>query len=93
MKSRSPNSPCTENTLFYFFLSFYGFFLRFVQVVCNNSGHFLRVNKVIICAFEGAFLFSLVDVMYLNISSYLYGKQIKSNKSWEISRIYEWCSF
>ena len=30
------------------------------------------------CASDGAFNFSFVYVMYLNITSYLYGKQIKS---------------
>ena len=30
------------------------------------------------CASEGTFLFSFVYVMYLNIASHLYGKQIKS---------------
>ena len=33
------------------------------------------------CASAVAFLFSFVHVIYLNIASYLYGKQIKS-KLW-----------
>ena len=36
------------------------------------------------CVSDGAFLFSFVYVMYLNIASYLYGKQIKSKLGTEL---------
>ena len=71
---RTPNLCCTENT--YFFEYFYGF-LGFV--VWEISGHFGGVYQSRYCASDGAFVFSFVYVMYLNIVSYLYGKQIKSN--------------
>ena len=74
MKIRTPNSCCTDNT--WFFEYFYGF-LGFV--VWEISGHFGGVYQSRYCASDGAFLFSFVYVMYLNIASYLYGKQIKSN--------------
>ena len=62
-----------DNT--WFFEYFYGF-LGFV--VWEISGHFGRVYQSRHCASDCAFLFSFVYVMYLNIASYLYGKQIKS---------------
>ena len=70
---RKSNLPYTDNTLF--LGHFYGF-LRFV--VWPNSGHFWRVYQSHYCASEGTFPISFVNVMYLNIASYLYGKQIKS---------------
>ena len=47
-------------------------------VVWEISGHCWGVFQSNYCASDGAFLFSFVYAMYLNISSYLYGKQIKS---------------
>ena len=47
-------------------------------VVWEISGHFGGVYQSRYCASDGAFLFSLAYVMYLNIASYLCGKQIKS---------------
>ena len=82
MKIRKPNLPCTEYTLFVG--HFYGF-LRFV--VWKNSGHFWGVYQSHYCASEGAFPFSFVYVMYLNIASYLYGRQIKSKLR---NRLYLW---
>ena len=73
MKIRTPNSCCTDNT--WFFEYFYGFF---GFVVWEISRHFGGVNQSRYCASDGAFLFSFVYIMYLNISSYLCGKQIKS---------------
>ena len=73
MEIRTPNSCCTDKT--WFFEYFYGF-LGFV--VWEISGHFGGVHQSRYCASDGAFLFSFVDVMYLNIASYLCGKQIKS---------------
>ena len=70
---RTPNSCCTDNT--WFFEYFYGF-LGFV--VWELSGHFGGVYQNRDYASDGAFHFSFVYVMYLNITSYLYGKQIKS---------------
>ena len=73
MKIRTPNSCCTDNT--WFFEYFYGF-LGFV--VWEISGHFGGVYQSRYCASDGAFHFSFVYVMYLNIASYFCGKQIKS---------------
>ena len=73
MKILTPNSCCTYNT--WFFEYFYGF-LGFV--VWEISGHFGGVYQSRYCASDGAFLFSFVYVVYLNIASYLCGKQIKS---------------
>ena len=42
------------------------------------SGHFREVYQSHYCASDDAFLFSFVYVMYLNIASYLYGKEINS---------------
>ena len=47
-------------------------------VVWEISGHFGGVYQRRYCASDGAFRFSFVYVMCLNIASYLYGKQIKS---------------
>ena len=58
MKIRTPNSPCTDHTLFWG--HFYGF-LR--CVVWPNSGHFLGVYQSHYCASEGTFfVFSLCNV-------------------------------
>ena len=38
----------------------------------------MSISKSYYCASDGAFLFSFVYVMYLNIASYWYLKQIKS---------------
>ena len=73
MKVRTPNMCCTDNT--WFFEYFYGF-LGFV--VWEISWHFGGVYQSRYCASDGAFPLSFVYVMYLNIASYLYGKQIKS---------------
>ena len=73
MNIRTPSSCCTDNT--WFFKYFYGF-LGFV--VREISGHVGEVYQSHYCSSDGAFLFSFVCVMYLNIASYLYGKQIKS---------------
>ena len=86
IKIRTPNSPCTDNT--WFFEYFYGF-LGFV--VWEISGHFWGVYQSHYCASAVAFLFSFVYVLYLNIASYLYGKQIESK--FGLSCIYEWFSF
>ena len=86
IKIRTPNSPCTDNN--WFFEYFYGF-LGFV--VWEISGHFWGVYQSHYCASAVAFLFSFVYVIYLNIASYLYGKQIKSK--FGLSCIYEWFSF
>ena len=86
IKIQTPNSPCTDNT--WFFEYFYGF-LGFV--VWEISGHFWGVYQSHYCASAVAFLFSFVYVIYLNIASYLYGKQIKSK--FGLSCIYEWFSF
>ena len=86
IKIRTPNSPCTDNT--WFFEYFYGF-LGFV--VWEISGHFWGVYQSHNCASAVAFLFSFVYVIYLNIASYLYGKQIKSK--FGLSCIYEWFLF
>ena len=59
-------------TLFEYFYGFVGF------VVWEIRGHFGGVYQSRYCASDGAFLFSFVYVMDLNIASYLYGKQIKS---------------
>ena len=73
IKFRTPNSCCTDNTWFFeYFYEFLGF------VVWKISGHFGGVYQSRYCASDGAFLFSFVYVMYLNIASYLCGKQIKS---------------
>ena len=73
MKIRTPNSCCTDNILFFeYFYGFWGF------VVWEISVHFEGVYQSRYCASDGAFLFSVVYVMYLNIVSYLYGKQIMS---------------
>ena len=85
IKIRTPNSPCTDNT--WFFEYFYGF-LGFV--VWEISGHFWGVYQSHYCASAVAFLFSFVYVVYLNIASYLYGKQIKS-KLW--TKLYLWMIF
>ena len=85
IKIRTPNSPCTDNT--WFFEYFYGF-LGFV--VWEISGHFWGVYQSHYCASAVAFLFSFVYVIYLNIASYLYGKQIKS-KLW--TRLCLWMIF
>ena len=47
-------------------------------VVWEIIGHFGGVYQSRYCASDGVFLVSFVYVMYLNIASYLYGKQIKS---------------
>ena len=73
MKIRTPNSCCTDNI--WFFGYFYGF-LGFV--VLEISWHFGGVYQIRYCASDGAFFFSFVYVMYLNIASYLCWKQIKS---------------
>ena len=85
IKIRTPNSPCTDNT--WFFEYFYGF-LGFL--VWEISGHFWGVYQSHYCASAVAFLFSFVYVIYLNIASYLYGKQIKS-KLW--TKLYLWMIF
>ena len=85
MKIRTPNLPCIDNT--WFFEYFYGF-LGFV--VREISGHFWGVYQSHYCATAVAFLFSFVYVIYLNIASYLYGKQIKS-KLW--TKLYLWMIF
>ena len=85
IKIRTPNSPCTDNI--WFFEYFYGF-LGFV--VWEISGHFGGVYQSHYCASAVAFLFSFVYVIYLNITSYLYGKQIKS-KLW--TKLYLWMIF
>ena len=85
IKIRTPNSPRTDNT--WFFEYFYGF-LGFV--VWEISGHFWGVYQSHYCASAVAFLFSFVYVIYLNIASYLYGKQIKS-KLW--TKLYLWMIF
>ena len=73
IKNRTPNSCCADNTWFFeYFYRFLGF------VVLEISGHFGGVYQSRYCASDGAFLLSFVYVMYLNITSYLYGKQIKS---------------
>ena len=73
MKIRTPNSCCTDNTwLFEYFYGFLGF------VVWEINGHFRGVYQSRYCASDGAFFFSFVYVMYLNIASYLNEKQIKS---------------
>ena len=82
IKIRTPNSPCSDNT--WFFEYFYGF-LGFV--VWEISGHKWGVYQSHYCASAVAFLFSFVYVIYLNIASYLYGKQIKS-KLW--TKLYLW---
>ena len=85
IKIRTPNSPCTGNTWFFeYFYWFLGF------VVLEISGHFWGVYKSHYCASAVAFLFSFVYVIYLNIASYLYGKQIKS-KLW--TKLYLWMIF
>ena len=73
MKIQTPNSCCTDNTCF--LNIFYGF-LGFV--VWEISGHSGGVYQNRYFASDGVFLFSFVCVMYLNIASHLYGKQIKS---------------
>ena len=73
MKIRTPNWCCTDNT--WFFEYFYGC-LGFV--VWEISGHFGVVYQSRYCASDSAFSFPFVYVMYLNIASYLYGKQMKS---------------
>ena len=73
MKIWTPNSCCTDNS--WFFEYFYGF-LGFL--VWEISGHFGGVYQSRYCASDGELLFSFVYVMYLNIASYLCGKQIKS---------------
>ena len=73
MKILTPKSCCTDNT--WFFEYFYGF-LGFV--FWEISGHFGGVYQSRYCVSDGAFLFSFVYVLYLNIAFYLYGKQIKS---------------
>ena len=85
IKIRTPNSPCTDNT--WFFEYFYGF-LGFV--VWEISGHFWGVYQSHYCASAVAFLFSFVYVIYLNIASYLFGKQIKSIL-W--NKLYLWMIF
>ena len=47
-------------------------------VVWEISGNVEGVYQSRYFASDGAFLFSFVYVMYLNIAFYLYGKQIKS---------------
>ena len=85
IKIRTPNSPCTDNTwCFKYFYGFLGF------VVWEISGHFWGVYQSHYCASAVAFLFSFVYVIYLNIASYLYGKQIKS-KLW--TKLYLWMIF
>ena len=42
------------------------------------------------CASEGAFRFSFVYIMYLNIASYFYGKHIKSKFE---NKLYLWLIF
>ena len=65
----------------------YGF-LRFV--LWPNSGHFWGVYQSQYFSSECAFLFSFVYVMYLNIASYLYEKQIKSKLG---NKLYSWMIF
>ena len=85
IKIRTPNSPCTDNTwLFEYFYGFFGF------VVWEISGHFWGVYLSHYCASAVAFLFSFVYFIFLNIASYLYGKQIKS-KLWTV--LYLWMIF
>ena len=85
IKIRKPNLPCTENSLV--FGRFYGF-LRFV--VWTNSGHFWGVYQSHYCVSEGAFPFSFVYGIYLNIASYLHGKQIKKKLG---NKLYVWMIF
>ena len=59
-------------------------------VVLQISGHFGGVYQSHYCASDGAFLFSFVYVMYLNIDSYLYGKQIRSKLG---NNLYLWMIF
>ena len=59
-------------------------------VVWEISGHFWGVYQSHYCASAVAFLFSFVYLIYLNIASYLYGKQIKS-KLW--TKLYLWLIF
>ena len=63
-------------------------FLRFV--VWQISGHFWGVYQSHYCPSECAFLFSFVYVMYLNIASHLYGKQIKSKL---VNKLCLWMTF
>ena len=86
MKIRTPNSCYSNTTIFEYFYWYLGF------VVWQISGHFGRVYHSNNCASDGAFLFSLVYVMYLNIESYLHWKQIKS-KLGKSCILYEWFSF
>ena len=83
----TPISPCTDNTLICLFGRFYGV-LRLV--VWPNIGHFWGVYISHNCVSKGAFLFSFVCVMYLNIASYYYGKQRKSKFE---KKLYEWMIF
>ena len=75
---------CPLGLLFEYFYGFLGF------VVWEISGHFWGVYQSHYCASTVAFLFSFVYVIYLNIASYLYGKQIKS-KLW--TKLYLWMIF
>ena len=73
MEIRTSSSCYTDKTWFLnIFYGFSGF------VVWEISGHFGGVYQSRYCASDGTFLFSFVNVMNLDISSYLYGKQIKS---------------
>ena len=81
MKTRTPNSCCTDNTQFFECLGF---------VVWEISGHFWGVYQSHYYASDGAFLFPVVNVMYLNIPSYLNGKQIKSKLG---TKLYLWMIF
>ena len=81
---------CIFNTQFFeYFYGFLGF------VVWEISGHFGAAYQSHYCVSDGAFLFSFVYAIYLNIASYLYGKQIIISQTLEISCIYqiEWFSF
>ena len=71
--------------IFNILCGFWGF------VVLQISGHFWGVYQSHYCASDGVFLFFFVYVMYLNIASDQYGKQIKPN--WGISCICKWFSF
>ena len=71
MKTRTPNSCCTDNT--WFFEYFYGF-LGFE--VWKISGHFGGVYQGRYCAPDGAFLFSSV----YNVSKYCFLFVWKANK-------------
>ena len=70
-------------------VQYLAFLCFFLFVVWPNSGHFWGVYQSH-CASEGAFLFSFIYVMYLNIASYFYGKQIRSKLG---NMLYLWMIF